>query len=114
MQQRKHQKDAVPGRFQVGDFVLVAHRFARARSKIFANWRGPMVVLEQISEWLFKVQPLGSDGDANVETVHARLMKFFASSDCNQTRQLILSAQTDLNVFTVEKITDCKYDFEKQ
>ena len=37
-----------------------------------------------------------------------------ASSDCNQTRQLILSAQTDLDVFTVERITDCKYDFEKQ
>ena len=114
LQNRKQQKDAVPGRFQVGDYVLVAHRSGKKKLKLFANWRGPMQVRKQISEWLFEVQPLGSEENANVEVVHSRLMKFFAASDCEQTRELTLSAQGDVDVFEVEKIVDHKYDFEKQ
>ena len=114
LQNRRQQGDAIPGKFQVGDFVLCAHRQNRKRLALFANWTGPWIVKEQLSEWLFTVQLLGSEGDANTKTMHSRLMKFFAASDCNKTRQLCLSAQTEVDMFEVERITDYKYDFAKQ
>ena len=92
----------------------MAQRSERKTLKLFARWRGPYQIIRQISEWLFEVQILGSEDGENIQTVHARLLKFFAASDCEKTRELVLSAQGDQDIFEVEQITDHRYDFERQ
>ena len=54
---RNKNRKAVAPNFDVGDFVLVACDIERkVGTKLRANWRGPHVIAEVLSEWLYRVR----------------------------------------------------------
>jgi hypothetical protein len=76
--------------FGLGDYVLVASPKSKVRSKTQIMWRGPMVITEEISDWVFKVETL--DGKSS-QIVHASRLQFYAENLDNIAESIIDDSQ---------------------
>jgi hypothetical protein len=103
---------AVPARFQVGDWVLVARVNDHRRSKLALKWIGPRQVVgycHDSQHLVFVVKDIISGA---VDNVHASRLRFFSSKDLNITTLLkdYVAAQGGANdEFTVESVIAHRY-----
>jgi ribosomal protein L21E len=92
-----------PVNFDVGDFVLVGRRGKGHRDKLHPRWTGPAVVVERISDLVFRVRDINEIKEIEV---HAEHLKKYADKDLTVTRQLREYAAHGGTGFEIDAVID--------
>jgi hypothetical protein len=85
--------------FAVGDFVLLA-RVGKGK-KLAPRWRGPMRVIEQSRDMVYKVQDLVT---GMAYEAHAERLRFYHDASLNQTASLLAATAAANEGFEIDEI----------
>ena len=93
--------------FTEGDFVLRAEDIERRVNKLCARWCGPFVVIQNLSNHIFKVRDLVNGIE---DSVHAARLKFYSDADLNVSAELLDYIRYAQQGFEIEKILEYRWD----
>jgi hypothetical protein len=113
----KDKRDAVnvmllEGKFDVGDFVLVAFRMQKNQDKLVVRWRGPYRVVEVLNPRVCVVEHLVSKLRRQVHAVRTR---FFANKYYEVTEEIMEVVANEANedgFVEVDCLVDARYNEE--
>eukprot|EP00736_Rhodelphis_marinus_P010817 Rmarinus@m.15248 len=95
--------------FSVGDFVLAL--LVCKKNKVQGRWSGPFRVVEELSDWVFRVRDIVDESTTRV--LHASRLKFYADKDLGVTQSLKDIAAYHGSEYEVEELTAWKTEGDR-
>ena len=87
----------------IGDYVLRATDITVAKTKTYARWSGPYVIIETLGNHVFQLKDLVTKKEF---PCHAARLRFYADSSLNVTEELIAYIVSAQQGFEIQRILD--------
>ena len=94
---------ANPITLAIGDYVLRATDITVARTKTYARWSGPYVIIDILGNHVFQLKDLVNNKEF---PCHAARLRFYSDSSLNVTEELITYITSAQQGFEISKILD--------
>ena len=98
-------KKSKSANFGLGDFVLVAIPQSKIRNKMQVIWKGPMMIVEVLTDWIFKVQCLDSE---KTEIVHSQRLRFYSETLHESVLEYVQTNEDDSEFYQVDYFVDIR------